>query len=252
MDSSFQRSQLGTPSSPQHLDVYLSTMSADLWVTSGNCTQCNASTVFNKSNSDTFQNSGGPRIPFDFHSHSLTGDLVQDTVAIGSDSPPQVQNQTWGLMDDTNTVNLTGFGFGAGVMGFGFNSSTALTPFWQSLLQANLLQAPEMGFWLRRRGADTGGILNLGGRDPTLYTGDFEFHKLMDQTAVLTDRTYWRINISSTQLIHAPLLPYPQLFLHACLNHRNHSWRARHLLTAHQHRHLQYRFDVHCGPCHPR
>lgn len=253
MNSSFQRSQLGTPSSPQRFDAYLSTMSGDLWVTSGNCTQCNTRTVFNKSKSDTFQavqySIGQPtRVTGLLYNLPINGDLVQDTVAIGLDPALQVQNQTWGLMDDINAVNLTGLSFRAGVMGFGFNSSTAVTPFWQSLLQANLLQAPEMGFWLRRRGVEPGGVLNLGGRDPSSFTGDVEFYQLVVQTDP-TQPTYWRLNVSGTQLFRPSPLPYPRPFSHACLNRRSHSQQAQHPLAALQHRHLQYRWDAHCGPC---
>lgn len=187
-------------------------MSADLCATSGNCTLCNASVVFDQNASTTFQvvrNSTGQssRLTTIFGDHVLTGDLVQDTVELPG--LPEIQHQPWVLIDNASE-SYFGFGPGVAAMDFGFNTTeTGVTPFRQSLIQANSLDAPEMGFWLDRPGADPAGFLTLGGRALGRYAGDVEFYPLAAQVGPTTK---WLLNVSSTQLYNSSPLPYLRPF----------------------------------------
>ena len=72
----------------------------------------------------------------------------------------------------------------AGIMGLAFQGlarSTAL-PFWQILVGDNLLTNPQFSFFITRFINDAnapeeepGGVLTLGGTDPSLYQGDIDF-----------------------------------------------------------------------------
>jgi cathepsin D len=87
----------------------------------------------------------------------------------------------------------------SGLMGLGFEAlSNTGVPFWQALIDANLLDSPEMSFWLARdlhpeseTSLAYGGVFTLGGRNTTLFSGDIEFHDLVSTPS------QWLISLSS-------------------------------------------------------
>jgi cathepsin D len=85
-------------------------------------------------------------------------------------------------------------------MGLAFDtiSSTNSTPFWETLVDGNQLQDPEMSFWLNRVGNDTnaqesefGGIFTLGGTNSTLFSGDIDFQNMPGQQP-----TFWLLSLT--------------------------------------------------------
>lgn len=177
------------------MKVYFSTNSADLWVVSGSCTECNATTTFNASASSTFQvdqDPTTPPAPASIDGDPVNGSLVYDVVSLSQDNPPH--NQSWILVDQTGFSGLSGFA--SGTIGLGFNTSddTKTTPFWKSFFASRQIP-PEMGFWLSRNYVgEPIGYLLLGGRDESYYAGDPEFHSVITED----DLTEWRISISGT------------------------------------------------------
>jgi hypothetical protein len=85
-------------------------------------------------------------------------------------------------VDQTSSGLLTGLV--TGIMGLGFQTiaATNALPWWQDLLNQNLLTSPEFSFFITRFDNDPqaqenepGGILTLGGTNSSLYTGDIDY-----------------------------------------------------------------------------
>ena len=206
-NSNLQRSLLEISNSPQPFNIYLTTDMSDLWVTSSACSNCSRTPGFSNASSSTFQatqdSAGQPvRVMLNYSTGIVAGDLVQDTVAMGSF---QLPHQPWLLVDQTPAGLLTGSS--TGFMGLAFDTVTNLgvTPFWQALASAGLLATPEMSLWLTRllgdqnaQVEDFGGIFTLGGQNQSLYTGDVEFLPLVTNAG---RKTYWILNVSGTHPI---------------------------------------------------
>jgi cathepsin D len=88
----------------------------------------------------------------------------------------------------------------SGLMGLAFESlaSTRATPFWQALINDNLLTSPEMSFWLARSLSPSsqtslapGGVFTLGGTNSSLFSGDIEFLDLSSTPS------FWFLPLSS-------------------------------------------------------
>ena len=72
----------------------------------------------------------------------------------------------------------------SGLMGLAFQTiaSTGAVPFWQTLLNNDILSSPEMSFFLTRFNDDSnaqavepGGVITLGGTNTSFFTGDIDF-----------------------------------------------------------------------------
>ena len=86
---------------------------------------------------------------------------------------------------------LTGF-MGPAFQGI---AKTTTLPFWQSLINDNLLTSPQFSFFITRfindanaQEEEPGGVLSLGGTDPSLYQGDIDFRGF---TPPITGGSYW-------------------------------------------------------------
>ena len=88
----------------------------------------------------------------------------------------------------------------SGLMGLAFEalSNTQATPFWQAITNANLLDTPEMSFWLARNtdpvsqiSLAPGGVFTLGGTDSTLFSGNIEF------LGLVSTPSFWLLSLSS-------------------------------------------------------
>lgn len=93
----------------------------------------------------------------------------------------------------------------SGIMGLAFQSlaSTQATPFWEQLINNSQFASPEISFWLARHLNDatvaeetTGGIMTLGGRNSSLFTGDIEFNTLSNANSP----SFWMLELSGACL----------------------------------------------------
>ena len=96
----------------------------------------------------------------------------------------------------------------AGIMGLAFQgiAQTAALPFWQTLINANLLTNPQFSFYITRFINDAnapdeepGGVLTLGGTDPSLYRGDIDFRGF---TFPISGGSYWLQTVTGAPHTH--------------------------------------------------
>ncbi|KAF8813965.1 acid protease [Phlegmacium glaucopus] len=189
---------IGTP--PQTFSVVLDTGSSDLWLPGQNCRTCpSGSPIFDTSTSSTFKSvsvtstAADPEISILYGSGAVRGVLGSDTVTMGGFT---VSAQTF-LSVDAMTTGLVDAPV-SGLMGLAFQSlaSTGALPFWQALINNNLLSAPEMAFWLTRdstgaQNLEPGGVLTLGGTNSTLFTGEIEFNNMP-----AGEPTFWLLTLN--------------------------------------------------------
>ena len=91
----------------------------------------------------------------------------------------------------------------AGFIGLAFQglAATGALPFWQALINNNLLTSPEMSFYLTRyiddlnaQAEEPGGILTIGGTNTSLYTGEIDFLTMPS----LSRPSWWLLQVNST------------------------------------------------------
>lgn len=118
-------------------------------------------------------------------------------------------------------------------MGLAFESisSTNSVPFWQALVNAGDLSAPEMSFWLTRTADESGGssvngdtevpggVFTLGGTNTSLFSGDIEFNNVQGTPS------FWMLNLSGECFVftdhnHSDLAIYCSYICHACHTYR--------------------------------
>jgi len=93
-----------------------------------------------------------------------------------------------------------------GLLGLAFEAlaSTKAVPFWQALVNANQLSAPEMSFWLARDTAAEltnsntnallpGGTFTLGGVNSSLFSGEIDFVNMPSANP----NTFWLLSLSN-------------------------------------------------------
>lgn len=181
---------IGTP--PQAFEVVLDTGSSDLWVADSSCASCpSTAAAFISSSSSTVRATGGATT-ISYGSGNVAGTINQDVVSMGSNFT--VRSQTFLAATRLQSGLLTGEV--SGILGLAFQAiaSTRGTPFWQNLLNAGQLAAPEFAFWITRFGNDPeakdiedGGVFTLGGTNATLFSGEIEF---LDMAGSSTP-SYW-------------------------------------------------------------
>ncbi|THH14900.1 hypothetical protein EW146_g5492 [Bondarzewia mesenterica] len=188
---------IGTPA--QSFDLVLDTGSSDLWVAANTCQSCPSGTPeFDPTKSSSLQSSSsGQSIQLHYGSGAVSGNLAQDTVSMG---PFTVNNQPFLIVNQITSGLIDGSL--AGIMGLAFDkiSGTGSTPFWQTLLNNNQFQNPEMSFWITRflnnqnaANEEPGGVLTLGGTNSTLFTGDIDFQNFPSGSQT----TFWLQTVSS-------------------------------------------------------
>ena len=193
---------VGTP--PQSFKIVLDTGSSDLWVAATECLSCCQTPPFDPTRSSTIQQVTGlsgqaQTVTIRYGSGRVAGILASDTVSMsGFTVNPQrfvvVEQMTDGLLD----------GDVSGIMGLAFQAlaSTEATPFWQTLVNTNQFNSPEISFWLARHLDDVnpateeaGGVMTLGGTNNTLFTGDIEFNSLVNDGTP----TFWMLELTGGQ-----------------------------------------------------
>jgi len=188
---------IGTP--PQSFNLILDTGSADTWVPILQCSTCAASIrKFDTTKSSTFIPSPDP-VVIRYGSGTVSGTVSQDIVGTGGFMVP---NQTFLSVTRTSANLLRGSL--SGIMGLAFSTIAAsgATPFWQVLLEENLLSAPEMSFQFTRflnvDGAgdeEYGGVFTLGGTNSSLYQGDIEF--LNFPSSAIGGPSFWLLELTT-------------------------------------------------------
>lgn len=96
-------------------------------------------------------------------------------------------------------------------MGLSFQglAKTRGVPFWQALATGNQLTAPEFSFYLARHvdeinppETSPGGVMTLGGRNSSLFTGDVDFVNLV---AIGGVQHYWSLSLSAVTVQGKPV-----------------------------------------------
>lgn len=165
------------------MNVLLDTGSADLWVATTACQACrNDTPKFNMAQSSTLV-ATSQAFTFSYADHSsASGNLVQDTVAIG---PYAVHSQSFAGVTSISGV-VVSLGSNAGILGLAFQNIavSGASPLWETLIAAGELSSPEMSFYIRRYASiatsptqlDPGGTFTLGGTNSSFFKGDIEFN----------------------------------------------------------------------------
>lgn len=121
-----------------------------------------------------------------YGSGAISGFLSNDSVTVAG---LDVKNFTFG-----EVTSLSGLGFIVGqfdgILGMGFNSISIdkLPTLMDLIAEQKLLENSEFSFYLTKQAGAAGSSLTLGGVDPSVYTGDFNYHPLISET-------YWVIGM---------------------------------------------------------
>lgn len=176
---------IGTP--PQNFGVVFDTGSANLWVPSSKCGDfdlaCDLHTRYDSSKSSTYK-ANGKQFKIQYGSGSMVGFLSQDTVRVGAIT---VNDQVFAEATQEPGLAFVAAQFD-GIMGMGFDTISVdqVPPVWYNMLSQKLVSEPVFGFWLNRNSSEkSGGEMDLGGVDPSHYTGAFT-------TVNVTKKGYWQ------------------------------------------------------------
>ena len=171
---------LGTP--PQTFKVIFDTGSSNLWVAAYNCSvSCGLHARYDPTKSSSFIPNG---TVFDirYASGPVSGWLETDIVNVGGLST----RTTFAMVDDASGLGLA-FLIGQfdGILGLAFEriSVDGIPPVFQDFVDAGVLDDNVFGFYLQSDGFHSG-ELEIGGVDPSHYTGSLTWLNL-------TSETYW-------------------------------------------------------------
>ncbi|KAJ7448535.1 aspartic peptidase domain-containing protein [Mycena latifolia] len=185
--------QIGTPG--QTFNVMLDTGSSDLFILDSSCLLCTFDApLFESSQSSSFsEQADALPVVIEYGSGTVGGFLGTDNVRMGTFSVP---SQDFVAVDYITDDFL--HGTVSGLLGLAFQAlaETAAVPFWQALIDANQLSSPEMAFQLTRSQNqidEPGGTFTLGGTNSSLFTGDIEFHNLVNSSIP----TFWLLSLSA-------------------------------------------------------
>ncbi|KAH9447901.1 hypothetical protein Pst134EB_021893 [Puccinia striiformis f. sp. tritici] len=189
----YSQIQIGTP--PQNFYVVLDTGSADLWVAGGEAATLSESgedvspVSFYSSNSTTFTDAS-ESFQITYGSGSASGVVGVDHVRQGT----YYSEQKFAIVKNISSHLLANHI--SGIMGMAFEqiSSMKSFPFWQA---ANI---SSFSFGMTRfcdvpfpREVEPGGVVILGGADPSLYSGEISFTNVLNEG-------YWEIRIDAVNI----------------------------------------------------
>lgn len=184
----------GTPKS-QPVTLLVDTGSANLLVYSSEFVKksCLHHDGYNSSESQTYQANGSP-FQIQFASQEiLTGILSTDTFTLGD---LVIKNQTFAEINSAPTDMCKRSNFD-GIIGLGF-SEIALngveTPL-DNILEQGLIDEPIFSLYVNRNASDAsnGGVLLLGGSDPTLYRGCLTY-------VPVSKVGFWQITVGQVEI----------------------------------------------------
>ncbi|XP_017050029.1 lysosomal aspartic protease [Drosophila ficusphila] len=185
----YVKAYFGTPLT-QQVTLLVDTASANLLAYSTNFTKnsCKNHNGYNSSLSTTYQGIGTPFQIKYASTDTLTGFLSTDTLTLADLS---VTNQTFAEIESAPQVLCNRSNFD-GILGLGL-SEIAIdgvpTPL-DNMIAQGVLNNPIFAFYVNRNASDAGngGVLLLGGSDPTLYSGCLTY-------VPLSKVGFWQINV---------------------------------------------------------
>jgi len=165
---------IGTP--PQNFTVIYDTGSSNLWIPSIKCVEkvCKQHDQYNSTASSTYVKNGKP-LSIQYGSGSMNGFLSEDTVSMAGIF---VKKQVFGeATTEAHAFDNQPFD---GLLGLAFQSISAdsVVPVFYNMISQRLVQSGEFAFWLSIDDNQAGSVLNVGGTDPTYYTGSVQMHDI--------------------------------------------------------------------------
>jgi len=178
---------IGTPS--QNFVVIFDSGSSNLWVPADSCgISCGLHNRYTASKSSTYQKNG-TAFNITYASGPVNGFMSDDKVTVGNLVVPK---QVFAEVTNASGLGLAFLiGQWGGILGLGWPSIsvTGATPVMQNLIAANPTMETLFAFYLPEN-AGVNGELDIGGIDPTHYTGQL-------QNVPLTNETYWETKMES-------------------------------------------------------
>eukprot|EP00095_Tigriopus_kingsejongensis_P002765 maker-scaffold845_size89356-snap-gene-0.17 protein:Tk02765 transcript:maker-scaffold845_size89356-snap-gene-0.17-mRNA-1 annotation:"cathepsin d" len=175
---------MGTPG--QTFDVIFDTGSSNLWVPSSTCDElaCRVHNRYNSSESSTYI-ADGTDILFAYGSGTVSGFLSVDLCCVAGIC---VQDQLFAEVNHEPGLTFVAAQFD-GILGMGLPGLAVqdVPPVFTNMIEQELVDAPVFSFWLNRDPTEeNGGVMVLGGSDPSLYTGEFQYIDVEGED-------YWKI-----------------------------------------------------------
>lgn len=181
---------IGTP--PQQFKVVFDTGSSNLWVPSSNCfsVACFTHDTFKNTKSSTYKKDGRA-LDIQYGSGGVKGALGVDTVTWAGVAVPSV---TFGEMTTLSGVSFVAAKFD-GILGMGWQSISAddIPPVYETMFKDGLIDSNSFSFYLSKTPGTDQSKLVLGGVDPSLQSGAFNY-------VTLTSDTYWQIAVDSISI----------------------------------------------------
>ncbi|KAF9158267.1 Vacuolar protease A [Actinomortierella ambigua] len=183
---------IGTP--PQKFSVVFDTGSSNLWVPSTHCNSiaCFLHRRYDSTSSSTFKQNG-TEFAIQYGSGSLEGIISNDVLEVAG---IKVKNQDFG--ESVKEPGLA-FAFGKfdGIFGLGYDtiSVKGVVPPFYSMVNAGLLDAPQIGFYLSKTAGENGagGEMTLGGVNKDRFEGDIQWHDVRR-------KAYWEVDLAKIAL----------------------------------------------------
>ncbi|KAJ8495865.1 hypothetical protein ONZ51_g1455 [Trametes cubensis] len=175
--------QIGTPGQPFAMDF--DTGSSDLWIPSYTCTspECKSKHKYNPNNSSTSVRRNDTLNTGYGDGTRVSGSVYSDTVVVAG---VEVKDYTFGIAEAM--TGQTGVSED-GILGLGLPGLMTLpsVPILYRAVTEKAMQKYIFAFKLSKNHSE----LYLGGTDESLYTGDIEYHPLMEH------RGFWQIGNAS-------------------------------------------------------
>merc|ERR1719158_1345214 len=184
---------LGTPG--QTFNVVFDTGSSNLWVPSKQCPiweiACRLHNRYDSKKSSTYKEDGTD-FEIQYGSGSMSGFQSIDTCCVAGVC---VADQTFAEATHEPGLSFLAAKFD-GILGMAFPgiSVNGIKPVFNNMVDQGVVDSPVFSFWLNRNpDEDLGGVMVLGGSDPSLYEGNFSYVDVVEPD-------YWRISVDGLAL----------------------------------------------------
>ena len=177
---------IGIGSPKQDIHVIFDTGSANLWVTSSQCTSpaCSMHEGYDHTKSSTYEKMGD-EVSVRFGTGSIEGFMSKDTFHLG---PLEIHGQAFGeiTVEDGDVFATTKF---AGIAGLAFPALSAYgnVPFFDNIMKQGLLGVNMFAFYYSKLPRQESALF-FGGPDPEFYEGEITWMPVMRQF-------YWEIRL---------------------------------------------------------